>query len=169
MLLQHLRTLITGASRGIGASIAEGLAAAGAEVVLNCLPAETEAAEHVASQIRSTGGAATVINADVSKIDEVQLLVHRMVDQCGGVDVLVNNAGICPWCDFLDLSPALWTQTQAVNQFGVFLCSQAVARQMMLQTNGGSIIMISSVGAKTGNQYQVHYNASKAAVSIVMY
>jgi L-rhamnose 1-dehydrogenase len=167
--LKGKRVIITGASRGIGRAIAIGFAFEGAELIIN-FPArkEKDEARKVISEIKRNGGNAFAIKADVSKIKEVQTLVERSVDLLGGIDALVNNAGICPWFDFLQLPMHIWEQTQAVNHRGVFLCSQVVAKQMVGQKTGGSIITIGSVGAHTGGPRQTHYNASKAAIGSLM-
>jgi L-rhamnose 1-dehydrogenase len=111
---------------------------------------------------------AEAVRADVSILEEVEILVALTVKKFGRIDILVNNAGICPFCDFLSMPVDVWQRVQDVNHKGVFTCSQLVARQMVTQGTGGRIITISSVGAYTGGGLQAHYNASKAAATSLM-
>jgi 3-oxoacyl-[acyl-carrier protein] reductase len=154
--------LITGASRGIGAAIAQLAAAREARVVVNYRSGASEAAA-VVEQIRSRGSTARSICADVSRPDDVKRMFREIKDELGGVDVLVNNAGI--------LSSALITMTleadfdaqMAVNAKGTFLCMQQAAKQMAHKKRG-KIINCSSIIGRVGARGHVAYAASKAAV-----
>ncbi len=163
------RCIITGASRGIGRAIAIGFAQEGAQIIVN-FPnkSDEKATKETILEIRRYKQIVYGVKADVSQVEDVNKLVHESVDYFGGIDVLVNNAGICPWSSFLDMPLSIWEKTQAINHRGTFLCSQAVARQLLKQKTGGSIITIGSVGAYTGGPQQAHYNASKAAVGALM-
>lgn len=168
--------LVTGASRGIGRAVAVGLAAAGADVAINFhAPVEPEFgrdnatdAHDVVEEIERHGGRALAIEADVSDAVSVNAMVDRVVHELGGLDVLVNNAGICPFHDFLDLPEELWDRVQAVNLKGTFLCSQASARVMVAQRRGGRIISVSSISALVGGAQQAHYTPTKAGVHSLM-
>lgn len=160
--------IVTGASSGIGRAIALALGREGASLMVGYYDGEDEAAASVVADVRKGSGHAISQHTDVSKPDEVEHLVRETVATFGRVDVLVANAGVCPWHSFLELPVDVWERTQAVNHRGTFLCCQAVARQMVFQRTGGSIVAIGSVGAYTGGPLQVHYNASKAAVGALM-
>ncbi|MGD9713185.1 MAG: SDR family NAD(P)-dependent oxidoreductase [Thermomicrobiales bacterium] len=168
--------IVTGASRGIGRGIALRLAEAGATVVVNFhdpgvleLGRDNSAdAEEVVSSIAAAGGRAIAIEADISRPADVERLVRSSVDQFGGIDVLVNNAGICPFHEFLDMPLQLWQHVMDVNLTGAFLCSQAAARRMVEQNRGGRIISISSISASVGGSLQTHYTPTKAGIHSLM-
>ncbi len=168
--------IVTGGSRGIGRGIALRLAEAGAKVVVNYHdPGELELgrnnvadATEVLETITAAGGEAIAIEADVSSQPDVERLVAETVRAYGALDILVNNAGICPFHNFLDMPLALWQKVMDVNLTGVFLCSQAAARQMVEQGRGGRIISISSISASVGGARQTHYTPTKAGVHSLM-
>jgi L-rhamnose 1-dehydrogenase len=168
--------IVTGASRGIGRGIALRLAEAGATVVVNHYdPGEAELgrnnvedAAEVVETISAAGGTAVAIEANVADQTAVERLVQESVDAFGGVDILVNNAGICPFHEFLDMPLDLWQKVMDVNLTGVFLCSQAAARQMVAQGRGGRIVSISSVSALVGGGLQTHYTPTNAGVHSLM-
>ena len=168
--------VVTGASRGIGRGIALRLAEAGAKVAVNYHdPGELELgrnniadAAEVVDTIAGKGGEAVAIEADVSNQAAVDRLVAETVRTFGALDILVNNAGICPFHDFLDMPLDLWQKVMDVNLTGVFLCSQAAARQMVAQDRGGRIISISSISALVGGARQTHYTPTKAGVHSLM-
>jgi L-rhamnose 1-dehydrogenase len=168
--------LVTGASRGIGRAIALRLAEAGANVAVNYHdPGQLELgrdnvadAAEVVETIANAGGTAVAIEADVSRQQEVERLIAETVRAFGGLDILVNNAGICPFHDFLDMPPELWQRVMDVNLTGVFLCSQAAARQMVAQGRGGRIVTISSISASVGGAQQTHYTPTKAGAHSLM-
>ena len=159
--------VVTGASRGIGRGISIGLAAAGADVVVNHRDNPGEA-EEVVAEVTKSGGRAIAVRADVADRDEVERMFAAARDEFGGVDILVNNAGICPFRDFLTMPEDLWDQVQAVNLKGTFLCSQAAARIMIDQGRGGRIISVSSVSALVGGGMQTHYTPTKAGQRSLM-
>jgi len=167
--LDGKKALVTGASRGIGRAIAIGLASAGANVVLNYVDdTEYEGALSAVREIRQAGGSATTAKADITLQIAVEDLINYCSQNLGGLDVLVNNAGVCAWVEFLDMTSDVWERTQDVNHKGVFLCSQFAAKLMIRSGRGGSIITIGSVGAYTGGPLQADYNSSKAAVGSLM-
>ena len=153
--------VVTGGSRGIGRAISERLGRDGASLVVNYCQ-DRPAAQHVVRTIRSAGGQAVAIRADVASKTAVDRLFARVVSTWGRVDILVNNAGICPFVEFLDIPEHVWDRVQAVNLKGTFLCTQAAARIMVEKGIPGRIISISSVNALVGGPLQAHYTPTKA-------
>ncbi len=154
--------LVTGASRGIGAAIAAALAREGAAVAVNYRQRAKEA-QDVAERIQGAGGRATVFQADVSRGLEVERLVRAVEASLGGVDVLVNNAGISRVQQIQDITEADWDELLTVNLKSCFLVTQAVLPGMRAR-RWGRIINISSVAAQTGGVVGPHYAASKAGM-----
>ncbi len=158
--LQGQVAVVTGAAKGIGKGIALTLAQEGASVVVNYLQDEEEANAVVRALSPAKGCA---VQADVSQPAQAERLIRDTVNTWGTVDIVVNNAGICPFMPFLDISPPLWEKTWATNVTGPFFVSQAAARYMVAQ-HRGSIINIASVGVYVANAEQTHYAATKGAV-----
>ncbi|MFL6819868.1 MAG: SDR family NAD(P)-dependent oxidoreductase [Bradyrhizobium sp.] len=154
--------LITGGSRGIGAAISRRLAEAGAAIAINYRE-RAEPAESLADELRKQGATVVTVPADVSQTDDVRKMVQVVTSELGGIDVLVNNAGIAITRGIDNLSEADFDLTIAVNLKSVFLCTQAVL-PMMRAKNWGRIINISSGAARGAGAIGPHYNASKAAV-----
>jgi len=134
--------IVTGASRGIGRSIAIRFADEGAKVVVNYL-ANTAQAEAVVDSIRRAGGDAFAVAADVSSSVDVQRLVDATVDRFGRVDILVNDAGVMVAKGLFETTEDDWDRTIDVNLKGPYLCSKAVAL-IMIGQGGGTIINMSS-------------------------
>jgi 2-deoxy-D-gluconate 3-dehydrogenase len=155
--------IVTGAAMGIGRGIALMLAHAGANIVVADI--NLEGARKVVGEIEALERKALVIEADVSKAVDIKRMVEATVDKFGGVDILVNNAGIIPLKPALDLEEEDWDQVQDVNIKGTFLCSQAVAREMVKQGRGGKIVNLASIdGVYPLMVGFTHYDATKAAV-----
>ena len=154
--------LVTGASRGIGRSIALRLARDGAAVVVNYVSNAAAAAE-VVSEIEAAGGRALAVQADVSKAADVTRLVGESVGHFGKVDILVNNAGISQPQPLEDITEADWDDLIRVNLKSVFLMTQAVLPGMRSR-RWGRVINLSSVAAQTGGVIGPHYAASKAGM-----
>jgi NAD(P)-dependent dehydrogenase (short-subunit alcohol dehydrogenase family) len=154
--------LVTGAQQGIGQAIALAYGREGACVVVNYLDNQA-AAEAVAAQIRALGPQAVVVRGDVSHIDDVQHMVEAGT-ALGGIDILVNNAGIFPRVAFLDMSAAQWDEVLNVNLKGTFLCTQAVARQLVARGQHGAVINLASGAAFRSSPRGVHYVSSKAGI-----
>jgi len=157
--------IVTGASRGIGNAIARKFANEGAKVVANYNYSEKNALA-LADGIRSEGGDAIMVRADVSKAVEVKELVRKTVEKYGRVDILVNNAGVLFQNAFLEADEMVWDKTIDINLKGAYLCSKEVA-PIMLQQRKGKIINISS---NSGIYHQsalkfVEYVASKAGMN----
>ena len=154
--------LVTGGGRGIGKAIGLVLAAAGADVAVNCR-ARADAAEATAAEIRQLGRRAAVVQADVSVAAEVQALVEDVEGNLGAIDILVNNAGVSEPCGIEELTEALFDRTLTVNLKSAFLCTQAVLPGMRAR-GFGRIVNISSGAARGAGAVGVHYNASKAGM-----
>ncbi|UXS74847.1 3-oxoacyl-[acyl-carrier-protein] reductase [Staphylococcus chromogenes] len=154
--------LVTGASRGIGRSIALQLAEEGYNVVIN-YAGNKEKAEEVVNQIKEKGVEAFAIQANVSNPDEVKAMIKEVVNQLGSVDVLVNNAGITRDNLLMRMKEQEWDDVIDTNLKGVFNCIQKVTPQMLRQ-KGGRIINLTSIVGAVGNPGQINYVASKAGV-----
>ena len=154
--------LVTGASRGIGAVIAQRLAQDGAKVAVNYQASEAAAAQVVAA-INAAGGAAISLAGDVSQEEAAQALVKQTVAQWGRIDILVNNAGITRDRLLLRMTPQDWDEVLQVNLRGAFLCTKYVMPQLIRQRSG-RIVNISSVIGLSGNPGQANYAAAKAGL-----
>ena len=154
--------LVTGASRGIGAVIAQRLAQDGAKVAVNYQSSAAAAAQVVAA-INAAGGAAISLAGDVSQEEAAQALVKQTVAQWGRIDILVNNAGITRDRLLLRMTPQDWDEVLQVNLRGAFLCTKFVMPQLIRQRNG-RIVNISSVIGLSGNPGQANYAAAKAGL-----
>ena len=167
MLLEGKTIAITGASQGIGRGAALECARQGANVAINYHSAEDEA-QSVVAAIEALGRRAIAVKGDVADASEAPRFVGAAVDAFGGVDVFVNNAGVCPFHSFLDMPADVFERTQRVNLHGAFYMVQAAANQMKAQGRGGSIIAISSISALVGGEFQAHYTPTKAGVLSLM-
>jgi NAD(P)-dependent dehydrogenase (short-subunit alcohol dehydrogenase family) len=154
--------LVTGAQQGIGAAIAVAFAGAGANVAINWLDDE-QAAGQVAEAVRAAGGKALLCRADVTRAEQVEAMVDAVVAEFGGIEGLVNNAGIYPRSGLLDTSEAEWDLVISVNLKGAFLAAKTVVRRLVAQGRGGVIINLSS-GAANGAANGAHYAATKAGI-----
>lgn len=153
--------LITGSGSGIGRSSAIRFAEEGAIVVINDL--DSDKGEETAAEIRSKGGKATFLQADVTDSESVQTMVEKIVNSFGQIDVLFNNAGISGVGALHELEPEQWDKVMNVNIKGVFLPSKFVVRHMM-ERRCGSIINMSSCIAEIGLARRASYSATKGAV-----
>lgn len=142
--LQGKRAIITGSDQGIGRSIALRFAREGALVAINYRHNE-QGGNEVKAAIEAAGGHAIVVGADVSTAAGAQQLIGAAIRAFGGLDVLVNNAGVEIQRPFLEITEDDWDAVLAVNLKGPFLCTQLAARQMQAQGGGGRIVNISSV------------------------
>ena len=154
--------LVTGASRGIGRTIALRLGAAGARVVVNDVVFR-EGPEAATEALRGVGAEAQVIQADITNAAQVQKMFQQVEAEWGSVDILVNNAGITRDGLLMRMSEEDWDAVLTVNLKGAFLCCRAAARSM-IRKRWGRIINMSSVVALAGNPGQVNYAASKAGL-----
>jgi len=167
MRLQNKVAIVTGAGAGIGQGIALRLAEEGADVVVNYAHSAA-GAEEVAEKIRALGRKAMPFRASVSKAAEVQAMVDQTIQTFGHVDILVNNAGIDPHVPFLECTEEQWDWIIDTNLKGNFLCSQAVAREMVRQGTGGKIVIISSVHSIQTYMHITAYATTKGGLNAMM-
>lgn len=142
--------IVTGSSSGIGRAIALELARRGASIACVNFRGSPEAAGDVAQELEAMGRPTYTCAVDVSRADEVHALVEAAVERFDRIDILVNNAGIEKNAPLLDIEERDWDLVLGANLKGAFLCTQAVARQMVKQGGGGRIINISSVHEDLG-------------------
>ncbi|WP_210552485.1 3-oxoacyl-[acyl-carrier-protein] reductase [Staphylococcus aureus] len=154
--------LVTGASRGIGRSIALQLAEEGYNVAVNYAGSK-EKAEAVVEEIKAKGVDSFAIQANVADADEVKAMIKEVVSQFGSLDVLVNNAGITRDNLLMRMKEQEWDDVIDTNLKGVFNCIQKATPQMLRQRSG-AIINLSSVAGAVGNPGQANYVATKAGV-----
>jgi gluconate 5-dehydrogenase len=152
--------VITGASRGIGASLAAALAAAGARVVL--LGRDAAALSGVEESLTGQGYRATAAIMDVTDTTHINAQFDRILQNFGQLDILVNNAGIERISPSLDVTDAIWNRILDTNLKGAFFCAQAAARRMK---RGGSIINVCSLTAEVGVPTAAPYGASKSGLA----
>jgi NAD(P)-dependent dehydrogenase (short-subunit alcohol dehydrogenase family) len=154
--------VVTGTSPNIGGGIAQGIADEGATVV--CVDVAPENAQQCADWIRRRGGEALGIPCDVTDEMQVEAMVARARDAYGGVDVLVNNAGILGGLSVLEMPLERWNRQIAVNLTGTFLCTKHVARLMVDQGRRGTIIVIVSTAGHQGQPGNIAYSTSKSGL-----
>lgn len=155
--------IVTGAKQGIGYGIALALAKEGCKVVVSDL--DQMSCDKVAGEISSTGATCIGVACDVSKKDQVDELFTKTVAEFGGVDVLVNNAGVFPFKPFIDLTENDWDHVMDVNLKSMFLCSQSAAKVMK---EGSKIVDVSSIASLVGFEGLTHYCASKGGVNAMV-
>jgi NAD(P)-dependent dehydrogenase (short-subunit alcohol dehydrogenase family) len=156
--------VVTGAARGIGRATAERLLAEGARVVFSDIDEETLRATATAQGAADRVFAA---RADVSRKADVDRLVDAAADRFGAIDIMVNNAGIAPVVDFLDVTEELLGQVLDINLKGAFYGTQAAARRMIAQGRGGVIINMSSINSGLANPNVAPYAISKGGMNQV--
>ncbi|MGN6554208.1 MAG: 2-dehydro-3-deoxy-D-gluconate 5-dehydrogenase KduD [Verrucomicrobiota bacterium] len=152
--------LVTGASRGLGQSMAIGLAEAGADVAL----VASTSTDETAARIRALGRRACQIQANLLESESVSRIVEATVNELGRIDILVNNAGTIRRAPLLEFTEKDWDDVIQINQKSLFFLSQAVAKQMVKQGHGGKIINIASMLSYQGGIRVPSYTASKSAV-----
>ncbi len=157
--------IVTGSARGIGKAIAVRCAREGACVVIADL--RDEQGQTTAQEIEQSGGQAMFVHCDVSRKPEVETLVLKTVAAWGRIDVLVNDAGVCPFWDFTSMPEEIWDKALDTNLKGMFLCSQAAANSMIEKGIRGRIINISSISSIVGGAQQAHYCSSKAGINLL--
>jgi glucose 1-dehydrogenase len=173
-LLKDQAALVTGASSGIGEAIAKALAGAGARVVVN-FSSNEEAADGVVQDIRSGGGEAIAVRANVSKEDQVLAMFESMFKEYGTIDILVNNAGVQKDAKFTDMTLDQWQLVLDINLTGQFLCAREAAKEFIRRglvpersLAAGKIICISSVHETIPWAGHINYAASKGGIMMMM-
>jgi len=155
--------LVTGASKGVGKGIAIGLAAAGWDIVVNYYRDRT-GAQQTLTAVRAAGRRGWIVKADVGAARQVEGMFAKVRDEIGGLDLLVNNAGVQTWAPLLKLREEDWDRTIRTNLKGCFLCTQQAARVMRDQGRGGCIIQIGSGANKVPFPNLIDYSASKGGI-----
>ena len=162
MRLDGKIAIVTGSGRGLGRSIAQAMAGAGARVVVSDL--EGAHADETLRSIRAAGGTAELCLADVCSGEQVRALVQHAAQVFGRVDVMVNNAARSGFQPFLEMTEEDWDRVLETNLRGTFLCCQAAAAQMVRKGGGGKIINVTSALGIKGAKSAAHYATSKGGV-----
>jgi NAD(P)-dependent dehydrogenase (short-subunit alcohol dehydrogenase family) len=159
--------IITGGSQGIGFGIASCFAKCKASLVI--ADVDGKKAELAAKQLKRLGAPDVLpLVCDITKRSEVEAMVAAVKRRFKRIDVLVNNAGICPFIHVMEMSPETWQRTLDVNLTGAFHCTQLVAREMIKAGKGGRMIFITSLAENVTGPSQVDYGASKAGLKMTM-
>lgn len=159
--LNNKVAVVTGGAAGIGAAICRFLARDGANIAI--WDWNTEAAKSLVEEITALGRKVVVCKVDVSSKGDIESAVKTVHDKLGPVSILVNNAGISPEKDFVDITLDDWDRVFNINMKGMFMCTQSVIRDM-IDAKWGRIINISSSSAQSGAKRMVHYAATKGGV-----
>lgn len=162
MDLKGKSAIVTGARRGIGRGIALALAKAGANVAVSDI--DKNECEKVVAEIERLGVKGIAIKADVSNSADVDAMVRQTVKKFGGIDIIVNNAGIYFSKPLLETTEKDWDRLIGINLKGVFLCTKAAVAEMVKQGRGGKVISISSIAGEVGFANSSAYCASKGGI-----
>ena len=157
--------IVTGGSRGMGKAIALTFAEAGADVVV-CSRGRDSSLDDVAEEIRGLGRRSLAVPTDISRKADIDNMVQRVIDEFGGIDILVNNAAIIILAPLVEHSEEDWDRIIDTNLKGYYLCSQAVGRRMVDQKKG-NIINMAGVAAITAAQGIGSYCIAKAGVAML--
>ncbi len=161
-LLKDKVAVITGGANGLGKATAFLFSEHGAKVVI--VDVNQESGDQVVAEIITEGGVASFIKTDVSNSDDVNKMVENVVADYGGIDILINNAGILADARLVKMTEETWDRVIDINLKGIFLCGQAAAKVMIEKEKGGVIVNTSSVVGLYGNFGQSNYVASKSGV-----
>ncbi len=162
MRLKDRVIMVTGGAQGLGEGIAQRLAAEGGAIVIADMNGEK--AEAVASDLKKQGHKALAVQADVAERSQVQAAIGKAVNTFGKLDVMFNNAGFNKPLPFMDVDEKNFNGIMRVNAWGVMVCTQEAARQMMAQGHGGKIVNTASIAGRQGYAEFAPYCASKASV-----
>jgi glucose 1-dehydrogenase/3-oxoacyl-[acyl-carrier protein] reductase len=163
MRLANKVALVTGAAQGIGKGIAEAFAREGADVIINDINSSSKT-EELAQWIRGLGRRAIVVQADVSKREQVESMFAGAWDEMGRIDILVNNAGIETIVPFLEMTDQQWQEVTETNLKSGWLCSQVFCRRVVAAGQQGAIINLGSIQAARVLPGRTHYAPSKLAI-----
>lgn len=165
MNLEGKVAIVTGGAQGIGKGIVERYVKENAKVAI--FDIDKDMLEATEAEIKSMGGDVITFTVDVLSKKQIFNAVNAVADKWGHIDILVNDAGICPWADFLEIPEEDWDKVMGINLKGYFLMSQAVGRIMSKQKDGGSIIHMSSVNGLAAEAQIAHYNVSKGGINML--
>jgi len=154
--------VVTGGSRGLGRAIVRELADHGCKVVVNYYQSK-ELAEQLLAELKDKGQEALCVQAGVAHPDEVQALIDATVKEFGGLDILINNAGVNRDRTIRRMSADEWREVMAVDLDSIFHCTRA-ATPHMIERGGGRIVNMSSIVGQMGNMGQANYAAAKAGI-----
>lgn len=160
--LNGKRALVTGASSGIGRAIAEALAREGARVAVHAR--SEEKARDTLDTITAAGGEAFVVTADMRATAEIGPMCRAALDGLGGIDIVVNNAGIFEHGLVVDMTEEFWNETMDIDLKAPFLVTRHTLPAMLAQGTGGSLIYLTSTSSKTADAHFSAYNAAKAGL-----
>lgn len=163
MRLSGKTVLITGASKGIGRTLALACARAGADVILN-YNSDRAGADAAAKEIRALGRRALVVRADLARVAQIDRMFAQARKHFARLDVLINNAGLTGWASFFDTTEEKWDVVLDTNLKGTFFCSLAAARWMRETKTAGSIVNVSTQCAQLAVTNLVAYGTSKAGI-----
>lgn len=164
-LVKDKVAIVTGAGKGIGLEICKRLVEAGVNVILN--DADSDLASKVAKQLDTSSANCIPCAGDASDLKTIQMMVETAVNQFGRLDIVVANAGITLFGDFLTYTPEAFFRVMQVNLGGSFFLAQAAARQMKTQKGGGTILFMSSVTGHQAHKNLSAYGMSKAALEML--
>lgn len=165
MNLEGKVAIVTGGAQGIGKGIVERYVKENAKVAI--FDIDKDMLEATEAEMKSMGGDVMTFTVDVLSKEQSFNAVNAVADKWGHIDILVNDAGICPWADFLEIPEEDWDKVMGINLKGYFLMSQAVGRIMSKQKDGGSIIHMSSVNGLAAEAQIAHYNVSKGGINML--
>ena len=165
MNLEGKVAIVTGGAQGIGKGIVERYVKENAKVAI--FDIDKDMLEATEAEMKSMGGDVITFTVDVLSKEQIFNAVNAVADKWGHIDILVNDAGICPWADFLEIPEEDWDKVMGINLKGYFPMSQAVGRIMSKQKDGGSIIHMSSVNGLAAEAQIAHYNVSKGGINML--
>ena len=166
-MLAGKRAIVTGGATGIGAAIVRALTREGASVIIDYV-GDAAPALALADELARTGAHVSPFEGNVADVNEVAALIAHAVTTLGGVDILINNAGIEKRYAFVDTPDDVWAREIAVNLSGPFYCSRAAAKQMIAAGDGGHIVNISSIHEDVSMPTNAPYCASKGGLRMLM-
>jgi len=161
MKLKNKIAIVTGSGRGIGKSTALELAKEGAKVVVSDI--DIKECQNVCDEIKKIGSDAIAVKCDISKKSDVDAMIKKIMQKFQKIDILINNAGVVLMKPFVEMTEKDWDFVLDINLKGVFLCTNAVAKQMIKQKSG-KIISVASIAGEVGFMNTSAYCASKAGI-----